>query len=137
MPAAAKPERGRLLWMVSSSVLEGFEPDDLRFATGHNVEHCLFEHYVIPTGALLGGQFRLAPSLVLQRFVWEHYAEISSDRAGLVCACGLESAARAPSRRRRRAMSTRRPSRSWSGCWDRACHRRPNRLSLWRICRAG
>jgi Zn-dependent protease with chaperone function len=92
--AAVKPEKGRLLLMVSSALLEGFEPDELRFVAGHEVGHYLFDHHAIPTGALLGGQVKLTPQLALQLFAWQRYAEISADRAGLVCAGGLDPAAR-------------------------------------------
>ena len=93
--AAVKPEKGRLLLMVSSSLLEGFEPDELRFVAGHEMGRYLFGHHAIPTAALLGGQAHLAPQLALQLFAWQRYAEISADRAGLRCAGGLEPAARA------------------------------------------
>ena len=93
--AAVKPEKGRLLLMVSSSLLEGFEPDELRFVAGHEMGHYLFDHHAIPTAALLGGQAHLAPQLALRLFAWQRYAEISADRAGLCCAGGLEPAARA------------------------------------------
>ena len=93
--AAVKPERGRLLLVVSSSLLEGFEPSELQFVAGHEVGHYLFDHHAIPTGALLGGHVHLAPQLALQLFSWQRYAEISADRAGLLCAGGLEPAARA------------------------------------------
>lgn len=92
--AAVRPEQGRLLLMVSSALLEGFEPDELRFVAGHEVGHYLFDHHAIPTGALLGGGTRLTQPLALRLFAWQRYAEISADRAGLICAGGLEPAAR-------------------------------------------
>ena len=92
--AAVKPEKGRLLLMVSSALLEGFEPDELRFVAGHEVGHYLFDHHAIPTGALLSGQVKMPAQLALQLFTWLRYAEISADRAGLICAGGLEPAAR-------------------------------------------
>ena len=49
--AAVRPEKGRLLLLVSSGLLEGFEPDGLRFVAGHEVGHYLFDHHAIPTGA--------------------------------------------------------------------------------------
>ena len=91
--AAVRPEKGRLMLMVSSALLEGFEADELRFVAGHEVGHYLFDHHAIPTGALLGGGSQLGPQLTLQLFAWQRYAEISADRAGLVCAGGLEAAA--------------------------------------------
>ncbi len=93
--AAVRPEKGRLLLMMSSALLEGFDAGELRFIVGHEVGHYLFDHHAIPTGALLGGAARLRPQLALQLFAWQRYAEISADRAGLVCAGALEPAAHA------------------------------------------
>ncbi|MDP6372195.1 MAG: M48 family metallopeptidase [Vicinamibacterales bacterium] len=92
--AAVRPEKGRLLLMVSSGALEGFEADELRFIAGHEVGHYLFDHHTIPTAALLSGGRKLGPELTLRLFAWQRYAEISADRAGLVCAGGLEPSAR-------------------------------------------
>ena len=92
--AAVKPEKGRLLLLVSSALLEGFEPAELQFVVGHELGHYLFDHHAVPTGALLRGGTRISPSLTLRLFAWQRYAEISADRAGLVCAGGLEPAAR-------------------------------------------
>jgi Zn-dependent protease with chaperone function/tellurite resistance protein len=93
--AAVRPERGRLLILVSSSLLEAFDSDELRFVAGHEFGHHLFEHHRIPLAALLGGRRRVSPGLALQLFAWQRYAEISADRAGVVCAGGLDPAARA------------------------------------------
>lgn len=93
--AAVRPERGMLFVMVSSSLLEAFEPDELRFVVGHELGHHLFGHHSIPLAALLGGAAPVGPELALQLFAWQRYAEISSDRAGMACAGGLEPAARA------------------------------------------
>jgi tellurite resistance protein len=93
--AAVRPERGRLFVILSSALLEAFEPDELRFVAGHEFGHHLFDHHRIPLQALLGGAARLPPGLVLQLFGWQRYAEISADRAGVVCAGGLDPAARA------------------------------------------
>ncbi len=92
--AAVHPDGGRLLVIMSSSLLEAFEPDELRFVTGHELGHHLFEHHRIPLAALLSGKSRVGPGLVLQLFAWQRYAEISADRAGVVCAGGLDPAAR-------------------------------------------
>jgi hypothetical protein len=91
--AAVRPERGRLLMMVSSGLLEGFDDDELGFVAGHEFGHWLFDHHQIPVGVLLAGRSQVSPSLALQLFAWQRYAEISADRAGLVCAGGLEAAA--------------------------------------------
>ena len=93
--AAVRPERGLLFVMVSSSLLEAFDADELRFVVGHELGHHLFEHHRIPLGALLGGDAPVSAGLALQLFAWQRYAEISSDRAGLACAGSLDGAARA------------------------------------------
>jgi hypothetical protein len=93
--AAVRPERGLLLVIISSSLLEAFEPPELKFVVGHELGHHLFEHHRIPVGALLAGAVPIGGSLALQLFAWQRYAEISCDRAGLVCAGGLEPSAHA------------------------------------------
>jgi len=91
--AAVRPEKGRLLIIVSSSLLEAFEPDELRFVAGHELAHHLFDHHALPLAALLSGEYSFRPGLVLQLFAWQRYAEISADRAGVVCAGGLDPSA--------------------------------------------
>ena len=93
--AAVAPERGRLFLLLSSALLEAFEPDEVRFVVGHELGHHLFEHHRIPVAALLGGATRIDAALALQLFSWQRYAEISADRAGLVTAGGLDPTARA------------------------------------------
>ena len=90
---AVRPEKGRLMLMVSSALLEGFEADELQFIAGHEIGHYLFDHHAIPTAALLCGGSHLGPELTLELFAWQRYAEISADRAGLACAGALEPAA--------------------------------------------
>lgn len=91
--AAVRPERGRLFVMLSAGLLEGFEPDELRFVVGHELGHHLFEHHKIPVGALLGAGVG-DPGVILRLFAWQRYAEISCDRAGVLSAGGIEPAAR-------------------------------------------
>jgi predicted transcriptional regulator len=81
--------------LLSSSLLEAFEPDELKFVVGHELGHHLFGHHTIPVGTLLSGTIPIGPGLALQLFAWQRYAEISSDRAGLYCAGGFDGAARA------------------------------------------
>ena len=95
--AAVAPEHGVLFMMLSSSLLEGFAPPELRFVVGHELGHHAFEHHRIPLGLLLENERDPAPpELVLKAFAWQRYAEISADRAGLVCSGeGLMAAASA------------------------------------------
>ena len=93
--AAVAPEQGRLFLLLSSALLEAFEPDELRFAVGHELGHHLFDHHRIPVAPLLSGITRVDAVLALRLFAWQRYAEISADRAGLITAGGLDPAARA------------------------------------------
>lgn len=93
--AAVRPEEGRMFVILSSSLLEAFNDDELRFVVGHELGHHLFDHHSIPTAILLHPSSRIRPALALQIFAWQRYAEVSCDRAGLIAAGGLEAAASA------------------------------------------
>lgn len=93
--AAVRPGGDRFLLLMSSSLLEAFDADELAFVAGHEMGHWLFQHHRIPVGPLLGGESPVGAALALRLFAWQRYAEISADRAGVVCAGGLEPAARA------------------------------------------
>lgn len=93
--AAIRPEAGRMFVILSSSLLEAFTDDELRFVIGHELGHHVFDHHSIPTAMLLHPSSRIRPALALQIFAWQRYAEVSCDRAGLVAAGGLHPAASA------------------------------------------
>ena len=86
-----KPESGRLHVMFSSSLLEGFSENELKFVVGHELGHHVYRHHDIPIGYLLNGQPKASPRLALSLFAWSRYAEISADRAGAHCAQDIEA----------------------------------------------
>ena len=86
-----KPESGRLHVMFSSSLLEGFSENELKFVVGHELGHHVYRHHDIPIGFLLSGQQQTSPRLALSLFAWSRYAEISADRAGAHCAQDIEA----------------------------------------------
>ena len=88
-----KPEAGRLFVMFSSSILEAFSPEEIRFVMGHELGHHLFRHHDVPVGYILRGQSRPNPRLALELTSWSRYAEISADRAGAYCADDLTAVA--------------------------------------------
>ncbi len=92
--AAVKPEGGRLFIMISSALLEAFTNAELAFVLGHELGHHLFDHHRVPVGALTHPEARTPKPLLLTLFAWQRYAEISCDRAGVMCAGGMEPAAR-------------------------------------------
>ncbi len=93
--ACFKPENDRLYVMFSSSLLEGFTSQELKFVMGHELGHHVYDHHAIPIGYLLRGKQRPDPQLALELFAWSRYAEISADRAGAHCAQDMDSVARA------------------------------------------
>lgn len=93
--ACFKPEDDRLYVMFSSSLLEGFNSDELRFVMGHELGHHVYDHHAIPIGYLLRGNTRPDPKLALDLFAWSRYAEISADRAGAHCAQNMNAVAQA------------------------------------------
>lgn len=93
--ACFKPEDDRLYVMFSSSLLEGFNSQELKFVMGHELGHHVYDHHAIPIGYLLRGQQRPDPQLALELFAWSRYAEISADRAGAHCAQDMGAVASA------------------------------------------
>jgi tellurite resistance protein len=93
--ACVKPEAGRLFVLFSSSLLEAFEPAEIRFVMGHELGHHVFGHHDVPVGWILRGDQRPDPRLALDLTAWSRYAEVSADRAGAYCAQDLEAVAHA------------------------------------------
>ena len=58
--AAVRPEKGRLMLMVSSALLEGFEADELRFVAGVEVEPDVVSCALDPSSAQCGCTVRSA-----------------------------------------------------------------------------
>lgn len=92
--ACLAPEDNTLLLMFSSSLLEKFRENELRFVMGHELGHHLFGHTEIPIGYLVNGPDPVGPRLAMKLFSWSRYAEISADRAGAVCAEDPDATAR-------------------------------------------
>ena len=84
--ACFKPEDERLYVMFSSSLLEGFTEQELKYVMGHELGHHIYNHHDVPIGYLLKGEQRPSPRMALELFAWSRYAEISADRAGAHCA---------------------------------------------------
>lgn len=81
-------EDGRVFILVSSALLEGFTDDELLYVLGHELGHHIYEHHDIPLPMLLANRQHLPPRLVLKAHSWQRFAEISADRAGLLCSGG-------------------------------------------------
>ena len=80
---------GPLVIGLSSRLLDEFDAGELRFVLGHEIGHALFDHFGIPmpiTATIedVGGTL-VSRAVQLRLFVWCRAAEVSADRAGLVC----------------------------------------------------
>ncbi|MCZ6619379.1 MAG: M48 family metallopeptidase [Gammaproteobacteria bacterium] len=91
--ACFKPEEGRLFVMFASSLLERFEPGELKFVMGHELGHHLYNHHDLPIGYVLRGKTPPSAKLALALTSWSRFAEVSADRAGAYCANDLETVA--------------------------------------------
>jgi uncharacterized tellurite resistance protein B-like protein len=94
-----KGRSGPLVVALSSRLVEDFTPAELRFVLGHELGHALYDHFGIPmpiTATIedVGGTL-VSHAVQLKLFVWCRAAEVSADRAGLVCAGDPEVGAHA------------------------------------------
>lgn len=85
--------------VLSARLLEVFTDAELRFVLGHELGHLAFEHFAFPLPATAmasdaSGRI-LRRSVALGLYVWSRAAEVSADRAGLLCARDAEAAASA------------------------------------------
>ena len=92
--ACTQQEGDRVFVLLSSELAEGFDEDELAFVVGHELGHHIYQHHQIPLQALLEPQAGADRALVLKAFTWQRHAEISADRAGLLCCGALAGAAR-------------------------------------------
>ncbi|GAB5541743.1 MAG: M48 family metallopeptidase [Sandaracinaceae bacterium] len=86
--------------VIHSALIDHFDEDELRFVIGHEVGHIQNKHVVYNTALMIltqGAAVFLAwiaqPALVALR-QWFRRAEITCDRAGLLCCGDLEAASR-------------------------------------------
>ncbi len=94
-----KSPTGPLALGVTSKLIEGFSDAELRHVIGHELAHAVFDHNALPMPLTalvedMAGAIVSRPKQ-LELFLWCRAAELSVDRAGLVCAGDVEAAASA------------------------------------------
>lgn len=94
-----KSPTGPLALGVTAKLIEGFSDAELRHVIGHELAHAVFDHSALPmpmTALIedMAGAIVSRPKQ-LELFLWCRAAELSVDRAGLVCAGDVEAAASA------------------------------------------
>lgn len=92
--AVTPPEDGKLFVLFSSELLDAFDHDELCFVIGHELGHHKYGHHDIPVRAVLEHGAGEDPALALRLFSWSRYAELSADRAGLLCCQDIEAVGR-------------------------------------------
>jgi tellurite resistance protein len=92
--AVTPPEDGKLFVLFSSELLDAFDQDELCFVVGHELGHHKYGHHDIPVRAVLEEGGKQDPELALDLFSWSRFAELSADRAGLMCCNNLEAVGR-------------------------------------------
>ena len=92
--AVTPPEEGKLFVLFSSELLDAFDHDELCFVVGHELGHHKYDHHDIPVRAVLEESGGADPELALSLFSWSRFAELSADRAGLLCCRNLEAVGR-------------------------------------------
>lgn len=86
--------RSRYLVVVSSGAVNDLDAKELEFVIGHEVGHALHGHLDIAAGPLIQSG-DLTPSQIMLLLAWSRAAEISADRAGLLCCQSIDVAANA------------------------------------------
>ncbi len=81
--------------VLSSSIIENFEPNEISFLVGKYVGQHLFGHNQINIKRFLSkGADYLSPFVVMKLYSWSRNSEISSDRMGYLCADHFETVAK-------------------------------------------
>ncbi len=84
--AAAMPMTDdRVLIYFTSSLLEKFSEEELAFVLGHEMGHIMFGHVNIPINSLAYYFHLLSGRDIIKLKSWQRAAELSADRAGLLC----------------------------------------------------
>jgi len=79
---------------LNAGIVKAFSDGELKFIIGHEFGHALFNHHSLPAYGIYRN-VSLAPSKALKLMSWSRQAEISADRAGLICCKDIEFASRA------------------------------------------
>lgn len=92
--AAVIGAKDRILVVLSSGAVERLNRQELDFVIGHELGHSAFGHVDLPVMAVLEmASDELKPRQAMRLLAWHRLAELSADRAGLVCCGSIEVAA--------------------------------------------
>ncbi len=90
------PVDGKYSIYFTSGLLENFTPDEIAFVLGHELGHALFHHHDVPVDLLASNYGHVvSPKDIIRMRSWQRAAELSADRAGLLCSRDFKSASQA------------------------------------------
>lgn len=80
------PSEAGLFILLSSSLVENFNKEELTFVVGHELGHYVFDHGRFPIQYIIenGGE-HITPLQAMKLYAWMRNAELSADRVGLLC----------------------------------------------------
>ena len=87
--------RSGFIVLLASATVEKLTAEELEFVLGHEFGHVIYGHFELPVPKLLHSNTSVTPKHAIRLLSWHRRAEISADRAGLLCCGSLEIAARA------------------------------------------
>jgi peptidase M48-like protein/tellurite resistance protein TerB len=88
-------EDGGIFLMISSGLYTELSERELLFVIGHELGHVVYQHHLLPARAVLAQRGAVNAERALKLMAWARRAEISADRAGLLCCQDLDVAAKA------------------------------------------
>lgn len=77
---------------LSSGLIGCMSDRELMFVIGHEFGHALYNHHELPAYGILAGEKRVSAKDALKLMSWSRRAEVSADRAGLLCCQDLKAA---------------------------------------------
>jgi len=88
-------ENGGIFLLISSGLYSELSERELLFVIGHELGHVVYQHHLLPARAVLAQRGAVNAERALKLMAWARRAEISADRAGLLCCQDLDVAAKA------------------------------------------
>ena len=90
--ACIKEEDNKYLIYLTSSLIEKMSDQEILFVIGHELGHAFYNHHALPVRGIMNSFDPPKANKALHLLKWSRMAEISADRAGLLCCRDLDAA---------------------------------------------